>query len=459
MLSSRKGTKLIRHLARNGLLWNDSFVTAVNAIQMKFRHHDVKKSAQSKNTVVDARAFSRVRGLKEDLNRKSFDVKRDLDDAEPAYERISYSEEQFYSHYYPFYCENGGVLPKVEVAFETWGELNEQRDNAVLLFSGLSASSHAKSHEEMENSQPGWWEKFIGPNGKIDTNKYFVICANHLGGCFGSTGPSSINPSTNRPYGGDFPIVSIQDLVKTHFILMDHLKIEKVHAVVGSSLGGMVAVMAAALYPKRIGRMISISAGASAHPTAIAFRYIQRLALMGDPQWRKGHYYQTGLPMYGMQLARKIATLTYRSGPEWSDRFGRNRIQNSDIRLPRIDGAEFEIEDYIRHQGETFFQKSQYDPNSLLYLSKAMDLFDMKDGFQTLEDSLARIKVPCLVMGASSDILFPAAQQIELAEALVNSGNSNVSLQIIEGKYGHDTFLLDVDGMGTHTKDFLEARF
>ncbi|XP_065068606.1 uncharacterized protein LOC135693943 [Rhopilema esculentum] len=379
------------------------------------------------------------------------------DGPEPSYERISFSEEKFYHHHYQFICEHGGVLPNITIAFETWGKLNRRKDNAVLIFSGLSGSSHAKSHQGVENSRTGWWENFIGPGGKIDTEKYFVICANHLGGCFGTTGPSSINPNTKLPYGGDFPIISVKDLVDAQFLLIDHLGIKSLHAVVGSSLGGMASLLAASLYPQRIKKMVSISAAVSAHPTAIAFRYIQRQALMSDPAWRRGHYYSKGLPVRGMQLARKIATLTYRSGPEWNERFGRKRVESSDIVYPRLDVAEFEIEDYIRHQGENFFQKSQYDPNSLLYLTKAMDLFDLSVGYNSMEESVARMKMPCLIMGASSDLLFPATQQVELAELLKSSGNENVTLILIEGKYGHDTFLLDVEGMGTHTKMFLET--
>eukprot|EP00794_Sanderia_malayensis_P015821 gene15821-17416_t len=371
------------------------------------------------------------------------------DGPEPSYERIQYSDEEFYSYHKPFHCHHGGILPKLEIAYETWGQLNERKDNAILLFSGLSGSSHAKSHSELKNSQPGWWENFIGPGCKIDTNKYYVICANHLGSCYGTTGPSSINAETNKPYGGDFPIISIEDIVRAQFILLDHMQIEKVHAVIGSSLGGMISLLFTALYPERVGRMISISACAAANPTAIAFRYVQRLALMSDPAWRQGNYYKFGLPAAGMQLARKIATLTYRSGPEWEERFGRDRIKKNDVQLPRICGSEFEIEDYISHQGENFFKRSQYDPNSMIYLSKAMDLFDMSDGFENMEEGLARIRAPSLIMGASSDILFPSKQQVELYELIRNSGNTNVILKIIEGHYGHDTFLLDVNGMGS----------
>ena len=377
---------------------------------------------------------------------------------EPSYECVNRAEEIVYYHNKPYRCHYGGILPDLQLAYECWGTLNAKKDNVVLLQHGLSGSSHVRSHDEYEGSAPGWWQKFVGANKMIDTNKFFVICVNHLGSCFGSTGPSSYNPITERPYGGDFPIVSIKDICEAQVLVLDYLGIDKLYAVVGASLGGMAAFWLAAQFPDRVSRMVSISGGGNASPQAIAFRYLQRDAIMKDPNWRNGNYYGLEPPVQGMQLARKIATLTYRSGPEWSKRFDRKKI-NQHVHLPRYTGSEFAIEDYIRHQGESFLEKTGYDPNSLIYLSKAMDLFDMGDlgaKCKGLRDGFCKIKCPTLVMGASSDVLFPSRKQEEAAQLITESGNRNVVLNIVDGHYGHDTFLLDLEGMGMCMKDFLE---
>ncbi|KAJ1974336.1 homoserine O-acetyltransferase [Dimargaris verticillata] len=275
-----------------------------------------------------------------------------------------------FQHRQPFLCDYGGLLPGFDMAYEIWGELNADRDNAILIHTGLSASSHAKSHAE--NSTPGWWEKFIGPGCAIDTNKFFVICTNVLGGCYGSTGPSSVNPVTQRRFATDFPVLSLHDMVRAQFLLLDSLQISTLHASVGASMGGMQSIAAAAMYPERVSRLVSISACARSHPYSIAMRHVQRQVLMSDPHWQKGHYYDGVLPHAGMKLAREIATISYRSGPEWEKRFGRKR--RNFYHQPEF-CPDFEIETYLDHQGEKFCL--QYDPNSLLYISKAMDLFDM----------------------------------------------------------------------------------
>ncbi|KAJ1987391.1 homoserine O-acetyltransferase [Dimargaris cristalligena] len=295
----------------------------------------------------------------------------------------------------PFLCDYGGFLPEFQLAYETWGTLDAQASNAILIHTGLSANSHARSHADNEN--PGWWEKFIGPGLPIDTNKFFVICTNVLGGCYGSTGPASINPHTGQRYATRFPILSIHDMVRAQFLMLDHLGIQCLYASVGASMGGMQSLAACALFPHRVRRLITISACARSHPYSIALRHVQRQVLMSDPNWRKGYYYDpvgggdattsssgghagpdgsgSGAvvpPHAGMKLARQIATISYRSGPEWEKRFGRKRLQPQQ---PPEFCADFMIESYLDHQGEKFCL--EYDPNSLLYISKAMDLFDM----------------------------------------------------------------------------------
>lgn len=413
----------------------------------------------------------------------------------------------------PLLLDWGGVLREYGVAYETWGELNKDKSNAILLHTGLSASSHAHSTER--NPKPGWWEKFIGPGGCLDTDKYHVICTNVIGGCYGTTGPSSIDPADGQRYATRFPILTMEDMVRAQFKLLDHLGIEKLYASVGSSMGGMQSLAAGILFPGRVGRIASISGCARSHPYSIAMRHTQRQVLMMDPKWNRGFYYDSVPPHAGMKLAREIATVTYRSGPEWENRFGRRRADPS--KQPAL-CPDFLIETYLDHAGEKFCL--EYDANSLLYVSKAMDLFDLGASNQaaaatrranhakrlesgssseegsavscslTLPDSpyeeqpesnapsnmsepistsseppkdlvsgLKGLKNhPTLVMGVASDILFPAWQQREIAETLRKGGNKNVKhVELGEdvSLFGHDSFLLDLEHIGGNLKKFL----
>ncbi|KAI1203490.1 homoserine O-acetyltransferase [Nemania serpens] len=413
----------------------------------------------------------------------------------------------------PLLLDWGGVLPEFDIAYETWGRMNADKSNVILLHTGLSASSHAHSTES--NPQPGWWEKFIGPGGCLDTDKYFVICTNVIGGCFGSTGPSSIDPADGQRYATRFPILTIEDMVRAQFKLVEHLGVEKLYASVGSSMGGMQSLAAGLLFPSKIGRIISISGCARSHPYSIAMRHTQRQVLIMDPNWNRGFYYGKVPPHAGMKLAREIATVTYRSGPEWEQRFG---LRRADPTKPPALCPDFLIETYLDHAGEKFCLT--YDPNSLLYVSKAMDLFDLSRANQeataqrraeretliqsgsptssdnascslTLPDSpyaeqtstelqmeepvvslpsdsrppkdliagLAPLRdIPTLVMGVASDILFPAWQQREVANALRLAGNRNVGhveLNEEQSIFGHDTFLLDLKNVGGNIKNFL----
>ena len=424
---------------------------------------------------------------------------------EPSY--TSGATEKFHSKE-PLHLDWGGVLPSYDIAYETWGKLSEDKSNAILLHTGLSASSHA--HSTPSNPQPGWWEKFIGPDKPLDTNKYFIICTNVIGGCYGSTGPSSIDPADGLPYATRFPLLTLSDMVRAQFALLDDLGIQKLKASVGSSMGGMQSLAAGTLFPTRVGSIASISGCARSHPYSIAMRHTQRQVLMMDQNWNRGFYYGGVPPHAGMKLAREIATVTYRSGPEWEMRFGRRRADNS--RPPAL-CPDFLIETYLDHAGEKFCL--EYDANSLLYVSKAMDLFDLgadaqretskrktehakamgagNDGYDAgscglqlpdtpyeeqdeavdmqaplestnnvpadLVKGLAPLKdIPALVMGVASDILFPAWQQKEVAEALRQAGNGKVThVELGEDKslFGHDTFLLDLEHIGGNLKKFL----
>jgi len=270
----------------------------------------------------------------------------------------------------PLLLDWGGLLPEFTIAYETWGSLNASKSNTILLHTGLSASSHA--HSTPENPKPGWWEKFIGPGKPLDTDKHFVICTNVIGGCYGSTGPASIDPANGERYATRFPILTLEDMMRAQFRLLDALGIQKLYASIGSSMGGMLSLASGCLFPERIGKIISISACARSHPYSIALRHTQRQVLMMDPNWNRGFYYDGVPPHLGMKLAREIATVTYRSGPEWEERFGRQRADPS---KPPALCPDFLIETYLDHAGEKWW--SQYDPNSVLYVSKAMDLFDL----------------------------------------------------------------------------------
>ncbi|KAJ3786571.1 Alpha/Beta hydrolase protein [Lentinula aff. detonsa] len=416
---------------------------------------------------------------------------------EPPYARPNPKSYHVYHDPAPLELTYASPLPSFDVAYETWGTLSPEKDNAILLHTGLSASSHAAS--TALNPAPGWWEKFIGPGKALDTNQFFIICTNVVGGCYGSTGPSSIDPTTGTHYATNFPIVSIFDMVRAQFRLLDHLGIDTLYASVGCSLGGMQSLAAGWLHPERVGKIVSISGTARSSPSAVAMRYAQRSVLMADPNWNYGFYYDKLPPHTGMKLARQIATITYRSGPEWDLRFGRQMrpVLEQSPDKPRAPALcpDFLIETYLDHQGEQFCLK--YDANSLIYISKAMDLFDLTasslSANHLITSSLSAstpslsftphqtshskshpppanppphlidlaegmqplAKIPTLVLGVQSDILFTVEQQRETADALRMVGNEQVSYYELGGVWGHDTFLLDVLNVGGAIRGFL----
>ena len=360
---------------------------------------------------------------------------------EPEYDRVL-SGYQTFAHEKPFHCEWGGSLSRFDLAYETWGELNPARDNAILLHTGLSASSHARG--QPRNTNPGWWEDFIGPGAPLDTDRYFVICTNLLGGCYGSTGPSTTDPETGKPYATDFPILTVGDMVRAQLLLLDHLEIDRLYAAVGASLGGMQSLALASIAPARVSRIVSISAALRSYPQSIAMRFMQRQAVMSDPDWRGGHYYGVSFPHRGQKIARGIGTITYRSGPEWQERFGRKRTSGG---MPTLD-EDFQVESYLAYQGDKFCL--QYDANSYLYISKAMDLFDLDP------EAVGRIRSPALVIGVVSDVLFPVWQQRELAAAL-EKVRCPVRYHEIDAPYGHDTFLIEGEIVGDSVRKHLDS--
>eukprot|EP00931_Biecheleriopsis_adriatica_P088084 TRINITY_DN62471_c0_g1_i1.p1 TRINITY_DN62471_c0_g1~~TRINITY_DN62471_c0_g1_i1.p1 ORF type:complete len:532 (-),score=129.24 TRINITY_DN62471_c0_g1_i1:35-1561(-) len=356
----------------------------------------------------------------------------------------------------PWTFRNGRTIPELHIAYETWGHLNAKKDNAILLQCGMSASSHACSHPR--NPAPGWWEEYIGPGRPLDTNLFFVICSNNLGGCYGTSGPSTIDITTGKHFGSSFPRFEVQDQVAAQFQLLEHLGIEKVHACVGASLGGMQSVCAASMFPDRVGKFVSISACAKSFPGSIAFRHAQRQAIMSDPNWNGGDYYEGELPADGLRLARQLGTITYRSGQEWQQRFGQNLAKGLDARGDTGLSNEFMIEAYLSHQGQKWV--NAYDPNSMLWISKAMDGFSIeqpdKDGKPSLVEGLKDAMMPALVIGVQHDVLFPVWQQKEIADSLRQAGNKRVVYYELDSVYGHDSFLLDAVSIGPAVKGHLE---
>lgn len=349
----------------------------------------------------------------------------------------------------PFSMYRGDKLPQVSIAYETWGRLNASKDNAILLFTGLSPGPHAAS--SAEDQSPGWWEYMIGPGKPIDTNRFFVICINSLGSCFGSTGPSSIDPRYGRPYRLDFPELSVEDIAVAGREAIRVLGIFKVHAVVGASLGGMSALTYAVLYPEEVKNLVAISAAANAAPFAIAVRSLQREIIRSDPAWKTGMYENNEGPREGIRLARKLGLISYRSAEEWSTRFGRDRVTNPAKEKDPF-GVEFQIESYLEANAEKFV--GEFDANSYLYLSRAMDLFDVAEHWGSVEQAFGRIQAErALVMGVETDFLFPPRQQTEIANGLRNT-NCKVDFTILSSIQGHDSFLVDKERFGPVLQKF-----
>jgi len=339
-----------------------------------------------------------------------------------------------------FQMRRGGALERPVIAFETWGELNSARDNAVLIFTGLSPSAHASSSPI--DPAPGWWEEIVGPCRPIDTRRYFVICINSLGSCYGSTGPASVNPATGRPYRLDFPVLSLEDVAIAGKLVLDDLGIDTLYSIVGPSMGGMTTLAFGALYPRVARSLVLISTSARALPYAIALRSLQREMIRRDPEWHHGNYEPGAGPVGGMRLARKLGMITYRSGKEWDTRFGRERLPQEHLAGdPFV--ADFEVESYLEHHAQKF--TGQFDANCYLYLSRASDLFDLAEHGGSLPAAVKRIEASrILVVGVLSDFLYTIDQQRDLARQFEAIGKP-VSLVELDSIQGHDSFLVDMD--------------
>jgi len=334
--------------------------------------------------------------------------------------------------------ESGARLGPVTVAYETWGRLSEARDNAILVAHAFSGDSHAAGRYggESEDDKPGWWDFLIGPGKGIDTDRYFVICANILGSCMGTTGPSSTNAATGRPYGLDFPMVTIGDMVETQKRLLDHLGINRLLTVIGGSVGGMQVLEWCRRYPQAVRSAIPIATTMRHSALAIAFNEIARQAIMADPNWQGGNYYETGRsPDLGLAVARMVGHVTYLSDEAMRRKFGR-RLQDKNDFSFGFD-ADFQVESYLRHQGSKFVRR--FDANSLLYITRAADYFDMTQRPEPVDAGQPAIKY--LVISYSSDWLYPTYQAKELVRRLKRAGR-DVSFCEIEADCGHDAFLI-----------------
>lgn len=335
-----------------------------------------------------------------------------------------------------FKLESGEDFAPVTLAYETYGDLNEKKSNAILVLHALSGDAHAAGVHPGHNN-PGWWDSMIGPGKAFDTSRYFIICSNVFGGCKGSTGPSSINPKTGKPYALDFPLITINDMVNAQKRLIDYLGIERLLTVVGGSMGGMQVLSWLVRYPDRIRSAIPIATAARHSPQQIAFNEVGRQAIMADPQWKSGNYYGGLPPDKGLAVARMFGHITYMSDTSMAEKFGRQR---TDQTHPFKFTADFEVEGYLRYRGDNFVKR--FDANSYLYITKAMDNFDASEG-KPLQGVLQGIKAKVLVIAFKSDWLYPAYQSKEILKACKLSGVEATYCEI-DSHYGHDAFLLEI---------------
>jgi len=349
-----------------------------------------------------------------------------------------------------FQLECGAILSDVMVAYETWGRLNRTRDNAVLVLHALTGDSHVSSHGP-DDPVRGWWEGMVGPRMPIDTERYFVLCSNVLGGCSGTTGPASVDPKTGRRYGLGFPEITIRDMVRLQRDLAVHLGIRRFALVVGGSMGGMQALEWASLFPLLVERVCVIGAPSRSYASSIAFNEVGRQAIMLDARWASGDYEGRG-PERGLAIARMIGMITYHSYFSMDMKFGRRRRGDAAGGRGSMFSPRFEVERYLHYQGEKLVRR--FDANSYLYLSRAMDMHDL-GGVEPYEQVLSRIKSKVLVIGISTDILYPPYQMRELCADLERCGVDCRYCEL-DSPYGHDAFLIEVDKVGRILKEFIK---
>ena len=352
--------------------------------------------------------------------------------------------------------ESGARLGPITLAYETYGELDAKKSNAILIFHALSGDAHVAGHHSETDPKPGWWNNMVGPGRPFDTNKYFIICSNIIGGCKGSTGPGSKNPRTGMPYGLEFPLVTVLDMVQAQRELIRHLGISRLLNVVGGSLGGMQAFQWAVSFPELVKTATLLATTSKLTAQGIAFNEVSRRAIMADPKWRNGNYYdQTERPNDGLALARMIAHITYLSDQSLHEKFGR-RLQDHE-RFGYSFSTEFQVESYLHHQGDAFIKR--FDANSYLYITRAIDYFDLtRHGEVTLAQALKGVRSKFLVVAFKSDWLYPAEQSKEIVRAL-KKNTAEVTYAEIDAPYGHDSFLLPNATMEEMIVNFLGQNY
>ncbi len=368
-------------------------------------------------------------------------------------------EKQYFTFAEPpekLILESGARLGPVTIAYETYGKLNKEKDNCILIAHAFSGDSHAAGFYNTDGAseKPGWWDFLIGPGKGIDTDRYFVICSNILGSCMGSTGPSSINPETGRPYGLDFPMMTVGDMVLAQKALIDHLRIKRLLAVIGGSVGGMQVLEWCVRFPGMVRAAVPIATTMRHSALAIAFNEIARQSIMADPNWKKGNYYGGAKPDMGLAVARMVGHVTYLSDEAMRRKFGR-KLQDKEKFSFGFDG-DFPVESYLRHQGSKFVNR--FDANSVLYITKASDYFDVVEQMskQAAKDDKPGSKTKYLVVSYSSDWLYPTYQAKELVQSLKRSGQ-DVSFCEIEADCGHDAFLIPDQRFAELIRGFLDG--
>ena len=366
----------------------------------------------------------------------------------------------FFADGEPLRLEAGGSLAPVEIEYESYGRLAPAKDNVILICHALTGDAHAAGWDsdpsgplrEYRRDKPGWWDEVIGPGKPIDTRRFFVVCANVVGSCYGSTGPMSLNPDTGRPYGLSFPVVTVGDWAGLHMKLLDHLGIDSLYAVIGGSVGGQQALDIALGWPERVRRLILLSAAWRITAQGLGFNSVARHSIINDPNFRGGEYYGGPPPLMGLAAARMLAHITYLSEESMGHKFGR-RLQDKSSPDFTLTGVEFEVESYLKHQGESFVRR--YDANSYLYITRAMDYYDASvRGDGDLVKAASRMKAKTLVVSFSSDWLFPPELCREMVQAMCRAGRA-VTYVDIPSRYGHDAFLVETETVSRLMDSFL----
>ena len=353
----------------------------------------------------------------------------------------------------PLLLDSGAALAPVDLAYESYGTLNADASNVILICHALTGDQYVASTHPI-TGKDGWWVRMVGPGKPVDTDRHFVICANVIGSCLGSSGPATINPATDEPWGMDFPVLTIADMVRAQAMLLDHLGIERLHAVIGGSMGGMQAVSWAALYPERVRSAVIIASAARHSAQNIAFHEVGRQAIMADPRWRGGEYYADGdPPSSGLAVARMAAHITYLSEAGLTEKFGR-RLQDREAKTFGFD-ADFQVESYLRHQGISFVDR--FDANSYLYITRAMDYFDLAEAHGgVLANAFKGSKTRFCLISFDSDWLYPTSESRTMVHAL-NAAGAEVSFMELSSPFGHDSFLLENPEMNRIVDGFLKA--